>query len=239
MREVLIGQTSFLPRSDRQRSLYRPSVATNSAIKCAELDPGLLRPFCHALRSTVVSQYSIVSFVAALFSLRCPPAVAGLVVAVFVGVSIYAVSAGWPGAHISNEVLERLEPSLADSNPSPAVSSKVLVICVSASRFHSLPSNVFTGVGHAVRGASFKYAADSGAPAGRCISAPQTALFYNRFGTTFALAIPVPSIPSMRSFASDCEQAVFLSRQIEKFSRPGLCHEQMITNSVQKVHGAA
>lgn len=83
------------------------------------------------------------SLVGNLLALRRPPAVAGLVVAVVVGVAIDGMR--WRGlaAHVGQERFETLSPALADLDPASAVPGPMSTARVLAAGDHLDPRPVF------------------------------------------------------------------------------------------------
>jgi hypothetical protein len=59
--------------------------------------------------------------VAGLFGFRCPATVAGLVVAVVVGVAIERVFRGGAPSHVGEKVLEAFKPSLPNTDASSSI----------------------------------------------------------------------------------------------------------------------
>lgn len=61
----------------------------------------------------------------------------------------------WARPHIFNKIVKRVDPSLADANPSAAVVLERGVIRVFAALFHALPDSPLCGPRHFVAGCSF------------------------------------------------------------------------------------
>src|SRR5205807_2227727 len=82
------------------------------------------------------------SSVVGLGKLRCPAAVAGLIVAVYF-LAFQSVLCGWPLAHVANEIGERLQPAAAHTNPASAVILEMTTLLICASLLHRLPDIPF------------------------------------------------------------------------------------------------
>jgi len=80
--------------------------------------------------------------------------------------SVNGVLAGWLQTHISNKVLKRIYPSIANLNTETAIVFIVGSIGVGASGFHSTPRIKFRGISHPVGCQSFNGGVSSLAPAG-------------------------------------------------------------------------
>lgn len=124
--------------SSRQNYLWRiPRVSTLA--NAGDRDPKFARPFAYALRSSVVRDERVASRVIALFPLRCPSHVPGLVVAVLVWVAIKRMFLRRPRANVGREVVDRVNPTLAYGDAPPAVGWVIWARRVQAPLLHSVP----------------------------------------------------------------------------------------------------
>jgi hypothetical protein len=81
-------------------------------------------------------------FIALLLGSCCPSAVAGFVISCAVGESVDAVQFGRTFSHVGQKVLERVPPSLADSNADRSPSWKIVMRRICATHFHGDPGSV-------------------------------------------------------------------------------------------------
>lgn len=104
-------------------------------------DRGDLAPLNQTEGSLADRNHSVTPMVTVLLLVRSPSTVTGFVVPIIV-LSIDAVSARWPGAHVGEEVFKTL-PSLADLYPSSAVVCELLVVGIRTSLPHRRPDPIF------------------------------------------------------------------------------------------------
>lgn len=109
----------------------------------------MLGPFRQGHRQAMRRVAHIVSAVAALCFLVCPPAVAGFVVPVVVD-PVEAVLWRWPLTHVSKEVAERGAPPIAYVDAATAIERISLVLLIAAAGDHPGPGFVLGRVGLSV-----------------------------------------------------------------------------------------
>lgn len=110
----------------------------------------------------------------AVFSLNgpCgPSAVRGLVIPVVV--DAVQCQPFWPTAHVSEKMLKRIAPPIANSNSSSAIVAIVLVCAVVAASIHGSPSDVF-GRDAADAGSAMRGVRQSSLPNAFLVEAPAT-----------------------------------------------------------------
>lgn len=104
-----------------------------------------LRPFGKTEGFAIMGESMIVPFVPSLFLVRCPTAIAWLIIPVVVDPVDVVVTRGL-GAHIGEEFIERIHPLFADlDSPSP-VQMVADVIPVGASGSDAEPCPIFRGM---------------------------------------------------------------------------------------------
>jgi len=127
--------------------LYRPA-AHQSRVQCTWEHPNFMRPISYAQGSSTVRDKSTAGRVACLFTVCCPDAILGRVIAVIVyAMNAVAATRVWP--HVGKEVLEYV-PSRADLDATAAVSVVADGVFVGTAISHSLPGAVFRRLVHAM-----------------------------------------------------------------------------------------
>ena len=162
-----------------------------------------------------MSQPRVASRVPALLGHRGPTAVAWLIVAIVVGVSVDGM-ARRPGAHVGKKVLEQI-PSSANANPSPAVVLEAFQVGVRAAGPHLTPGHVLDRLrepmpsGQILGSFSAKATARGDAPAAKVAS------IYRRRLAAFTAADPscFSFAGSLRGDAFDAQASVAMPGQIK------------------------
>jgi hypothetical protein len=98
----------------------------------------------------------------------------------------------WAFAHIREEILERVSPSVADRDSAPAVSVVLLVGGVVTTFFHPFPDSVFSGFGHPVSRSALVENFEPQASAGFGGTVPQFGAPHNSGVPAIASAEPTP-----------------------------------------------
>lgn len=125
----------------RQSESARP--VCNSQAAVAEFDARRLGTFCFAV------------LISRLLKPGGPPAVARLVITIVIGVAIECVFLTGASAHISNEISQRITPSLVDSYSTPAIPLVLRVSRSGAALNHCVPTSVFERPRQAMHVAAF------------------------------------------------------------------------------------
>lgn len=128
---------------DRSKCFRRGQPLAKSTKNCVLMNSETLGPFCHTQRYAIVRNHSVGSLVSVLFRFCSPAAVAWLVISVVVGIAINGVLVRWASAHVCEEVLERVQPAVADRNSSSAVIAKLLGGTAATSLDKAYPGIVF------------------------------------------------------------------------------------------------
>lgn len=125
----------------RKGSLVGPP-ATESPVNSIVVDASYLRPLAHTFGLAIQCECSIRCAVAHLLSVRCPSAVARLVVSVVI-LAVNRVFRRGAWTHVFQKRIKRSSPSWANRNSSSAVIRKCVVAMVFAAVNHSAPHAVF------------------------------------------------------------------------------------------------
>lgn len=130
-------------------AFYIPTRLVKSGPKSVLGYSDMFRPLRHRPRGSVELYKNVASSVVALLFGRCPPAILrGVIPAGVNALNRHVIARHWP--KISIEILKRIKPSVADTNPSAAVVRERNVVCVQASLLHGAPRLPFGGVCHSV-----------------------------------------------------------------------------------------
>lgn len=141
----------LLPAPTHNRSCEGVGRFPSQSQPCAEnvvANSNPLRPLNHSGGFAIKRDASAVASVPSLLLGRGPLAVLWAIVSVVV-LALNAQSV-WALSHIGQEVCEGLTPSIANTYPPGSVSRPVTVIGIVAAPLHVHPSNVGSGIGHAM-----------------------------------------------------------------------------------------
>ena len=146
--------TRFLAPSARpdglgQGALYRPVVMRQTQVQHVHLYAKFSRPLGYGQRLAVECQIAVIALIARLFRDCGPMTIARLIVTVVVD-AVNGVRRCGPRPHIFIERREGISPSLADRNPTAAVTRPVSPPGILAARNHVSPYLVFGELGIAV-----------------------------------------------------------------------------------------
>lgn len=202
-----VAHGALIQRLAGAHTVAQPAV--NSRVR----ETSLFAPFGKALRHAINRQVDRVALVVVLLLSCCPPAVAGLIVAVDI-LPIERHSAG-SITHVGVEVLER-HPPLADLDASAAVEREVpLVSMVEAAIQHRTPSRIGFGFRHAVRPRCHFPGFDEEAAARSCLALPKQGSAHDFLSAAVALAEPETKSVSGRLSFDDCQAAEFLAGEFD------------------------
>lgn len=136
-------------RSRGKRSLNGPS-SGDPLSECFMSYAKASRPFSNGAHLSVQREEPIIVLVLVLLLLGGPPAVAWLVVAIFIGIAVYGVRGAWALPHIRKKSVETVRPAVANGYAATTIHWIGLVIAVGASTLHSGKNLVFVGASKAM-----------------------------------------------------------------------------------------
>lgn len=125
-----------------QRSLDTPSERVKPTVKGRDVNSRFLSPSSKTLSLAVEGKNSYVSTVACLFGRSGPSHIVWFIVAVIVN-AINRVFYRRTFAHVRQEILKRLAPSLTDFDASSAVACIRNMLGIGTSGYHARPDKVF------------------------------------------------------------------------------------------------
>jgi hypothetical protein len=149
-----------IKRRCRQSAFDSPSGA-QSITQRGSLQPDPLRPIGKAKRDVVVGDESRSSRIATLLRHCGPSDVSWFVVPVSIRVSVESVCSRWTRTHIGQKLSEVI-PHFADKNTASSVSCEAVVMGISTTVAHRLPSAIFCRILRICSSAVFRQPRDGG-----------------------------------------------------------------------------
>lgn len=101
------------------KGLFSAPATTKAIADCTSRYTGDPRPLSNSQRLTIACQSVVSFFVVGLFVDRGPSTILGTIWAV--GIDAVKGCSGWAFSHVGDEVGDRLQPALTDSNATPAI----------------------------------------------------------------------------------------------------------------------
>lgn len=182
---------------------------------------------------TAIRNLNAVALVVSLFPVRCPSTVAWLVVSVWIN-SINGVRIARAKSHVSHEVLERIQPSLTNSNAPPAISRIARVFGFVASNANISPAGVLWSFAETMLGFCSSVKVISKASAAFRFAATKCRSVDNRSIAAFAYTVPLSvtscdvrklsNSPAVESLASEVFEGVV------RWDRMSLSHDVFLQN---------
>lgn len=133
----------------RAKSLFWSPAPEQAQANQSRGEADISRPLGSCSGDSVDGQVVNPPGVVHLLTLRCPSAVARSVVAIVV-FPLQRMVWRWLQPHVYQEVLETVEPSIADLDTSSTVMRELGGVAIQAAAFHRSPATVFAGVRSAV-----------------------------------------------------------------------------------------
>ncbi len=130
--------------------------------------------------------------------------------------SLNGVFLRWLRPHVSEEVLERMQPAVADSDASAAPILEIVGFRVVAAGFHVLPTTILRCVGHAVRSAHGHAVLTTETSTTSSVASRKGVSVNGRLGAAVALADPTRVFGRNWVAAQNHQPAVAVTTQVNK-----------------------
>lgn len=197
-------------------SIFRKPAAFNTVRNSDRSDSAFARPVSKILRFSERSDWAKTATVFALICFQFPTTIFRCVWTVVVN-TLNCVFRRRAQPHISNEIFNRVEPSLANIDPTTAVVHKPLHATIRAATNHTFPCAPLNGRTQAVLGGNL------------------LEVFSAKASATFRFSMR-QSLRCYRTCISTIAQAIPLSRMIDFVSRTRLNYETVKTLSDANSH---
>ncbi len=172
-----------------EKSIMRRPTKFEARMDCLRLYIDNLTPCCNSMRINANCNSNICSRIIGLLSTGSPTTILKRVIPI--GINTINGFPFWSFPHVTEEILKRLPPPRADTNPTTAVVWICIIIGVFAAFYHLLPKFIYWCVGHAVRCAVNCCALFSKASTRLRLAAAKAASADNRQCFAAAQAFPV------------------------------------------------